>query len=106
MARWQLTRSSAKLFKAPSSWERRRNRGWICFIWSRVSRTESGTVRKNTPESRGGEHQQHHKGANDRQQAGADLEQISGQGGVDRVHIIADPADQIPRRVGVKIPDR
>ena len=45
----QLTRSSAKLFKAPSSWERRRNRGWICFIWSRVSRTESGTVRKNTP---------------------------------------------------------
>lgn len=39
----------------------------------------------------GGEHQQHHKGANDRQQAGADLEQISGQGGVDRVHIIADP---------------
>jgi len=53
MARWQLTRSSAKLFKAPSSWERRRNRGWICFIWSRVSRTESGTVRKNTPESRG-----------------------------------------------------
>ena len=54
----------------------------------------------------GGEHQQHHKGANDRQQAGADLEQINGQGGVDRVHIIADPADQIPRRVGVKIPDR
>ena len=96
MARWQLTRSSAKLFKAPSSWERRRNRGWICFIWSRVSRTESGTVRKNTPESRGESISSITK----------EPMTVSGQGGVDRVHIIADPADQIPRRVGVKIPDR
>ena len=54
----------------------------------------------------GREHQQHPEGADDRQQAGADLEEIGGQGGVDGVHIVADPADQVPCRVGVEILDR
>ena len=52
------------------------------------------------------EHQQHDKGPGHRQQTGADLQQVCGKGGVDRVHVVADAADQIAGRMGVKILDR
>ena len=52
------------------------------------------------------EHQQHHKGASHRQQAGADLQQVRGEGGVDSIHVVADAADQITGGMGVKILNR
>ena len=55
---------------------------------------------------RGGQPQQHDKGARHCQNAGADLQKICGEGGVHRVHIIADAADQVSGGVGVEILDR
>ena len=47
--------------------------------------------------------QQHQERAHHRQSTGAELQKVRGNGGVHRVHIVADAADKVPRRVGVEI---
>ena len=51
----------------------------------------------------GGEEQKHQEGPGHGEDAGAKLEQVRGEGGVDGVHVVADAADEVPRRVGVEV---
>ena len=54
----------------------------------------------------GGEEEQHQEGPGHGKDAGAQLQKVRGEGGVDGVHVIADPADEIPGGVGVEVVHR